>query len=398
MSQTNGHYEELVQRYLDGQCTAREVAELYDWLRSSGAHRTLLAAMQREFEQVMQEPHEVPAAFSDRMEARLLQDISSRGARERRLRTWRYQPLAAASVLVLILAGGIWWWWYSTCVQPLQIAQTITTDSLAQDHDIAPGGNKAVLTLADGSTVTLDSAGNQVIQQGKTRVQQHNGRLQYAAGNGEAIGYNKLTVPRGGQFHVVLPDGSGVWLNAASSLRYPTAFTGKERVVEMEGQGYFEIAPDPGRPFIVKVNTTEVQVLGTRFDIMAYPDEGSLNTTLLEGAVNMKQGSLQRQLKPGQQAVLDYSTGRMSVHPVDVNGVIAWKTGFFEFDNADITVIMRQLARWYDIEISYPHGPGSRLFGGRISRDLPLSGILRMLEANGAKFNLEGRRLAVIAE
>jgi len=395
MSQTNGHYEKLVQRYLDGQCTAEEVAELYDWLRSSGAHRTLLAAMQREFEQVMQEQHEVPAALSDRMEARLLQDIS-RGAREVQLRSRPYRLLAAASVLLLVLAGGAWW--LSSRPQPAQIAQTIAIDSLTKDHDIAPGSSKAVLTLADGSTVTLDSAGNQVIQQGKTLVQQHKGQLQYAAGNGKAIGYNKLTVPRGGQFHVVLPDGSGVWLNAASSLRYPTAFTGKERIVEMEGQGYFEIAPDPRRPFIVKVNTTEVQVLGTRFDIMAYPDENSLNTTLLEGAVNMKQGSLQRQLKPGQQAVLDYSTGRMSVHPVDVNGVIAWKTGFFEFDNADITVIMRQLARWYDIEISYPNGPGSRLFGGRISRDLPLSGILRMLEANGAKFNLEGRRLTVIAE
>jgi ferric-dicitrate binding protein FerR (iron transport regulator) len=394
MSQTKGHYEKLLQQYLDGQCSPEEVAELYAWLRTSEAHRPLLAAMQHEFEQVMQQSYEVPAEMSDRVEERLFTNINRKKMRPV-LSIWNWT--AAAAVLLLMLAGGIWW--FTAGPRPTHLASAGDTSSIIKDNDIAPGTNKAVLTLADGSTVTLDSAGNQVIRQGKTVVQQNNGRLQYAAnGKGEAIGYNTLVTPRGAQFNIVLPDGSHVWLNAASSLRFPTAFAGKERVVELQGQGYFEIAKDARHPFIVKVNTTEVQVLGTRFDIMAYADEKSLHTTLLEGAVRMKQGDLQQQLAPGQQAVLDYASGRMSVHPVDVNEVVAWKTGFFEFDNANITVIMRQLARWYDIEVAYLNNNSSRLFGGRISRNLPLSEILHMLEANGAKFSLEGRRLTVTVE
>lgn len=393
MSQPDGHYEKLLQRYLDGQCSPEEVAELYAWLRTSEAHRPLLAAMQQEFEQLMQQPQQVPAALSDRVEARLMQDISRKKIRA----LFNRYRVAAAAVILLVMAGGSWW--------VASISRTAQQESsnkemaaVNKDNDVAPGTSKAVLTLADGSTVTLDSAGNQVIQQGKTLVQQSNGQLQYAAaGKGEAIGYNMLSVPRGGQFNIVLPDGSHVWLNAASTLRFPTAFTGKQRMVELQGQGYFEIKNDAARPFIVKVNTTEVQVLGTRFDVMAYADEKSLNTTLLAGAVRMKQGAIQQQLVPGQQAVLDYASGRMSVRPVDVNEVVAWTTGFFEFDNATITVIMRQLSRWYDVEISYQNN-SNRLFGGRISRHLPLSEILHMLEANGAKFSLEGRRLKVTVE
>ncbi|WP_298737747.1 FecR family protein [uncultured Chitinophaga sp.] len=394
MSQLNGHHEKLLQRYLDGQCSPEEVAELYAWLRTSEAHRPLLAAMQQEFEQVMQQPQQVPAALSDRVEARLMQDISRKKVRP----LFSRYRVAAAAVILLAMAGGFWW--LASVSRTAQ--QSLPAKEIAavhKDNDVAPGTSKAMLTLADGSTVTLDSAGNQVIQQGKTLVQQSNGQLQYAAkGKGEAIGYNTLTVPRGGQFNIVLPDGSHVWLNAASTLRFPTAFTGKQRVVELQGQGYFEIKKDVARPFIVKVNTTEVQVLGTRFDIMAYDDEKSLNTTLLEGAVRMKQGLIQQQLAPGQQAVLDYNSGRMSVRAVDVDEVVAWKTGFFEFDNAAISVIMRQLSRWYDVEVSYLNNNSNRLFGGRISRNLPLSEILHMLEANGAKFNLEGRRLMVTVE
>jgi ferric-dicitrate binding protein FerR (iron transport regulator) len=394
MSQPQGHHEKLLQRYLDGQCSPEEVAELYAWLRTSEAHRPLLAAMQQEFEQVMQQPRQVPAALSDRVEARLLQDINRKKIRP----LFNRYRVAAAAVILLAMAGGLWWLASgSRTTQRISPAGQMATVTKADD--VAPGTSKAMLTLADGSTVTLDSAGNQVIQQGKTLVQQNSGQLQYAArGKGEPIGFNTLTVPRGGQFNIVLPDGSHVWLNAASSLRFPTAFAGKQRVVELQGQGYFEVAKDVARPFIVKVNTTEVQVLGTRFDVMAYADEKSLNTTLLEGAVRMKQGTFQQQLSPGQQAVLDYASGRMSVRPVDVDEVVAWKTGFFEFDNAAITVIMRQLSRWYDIEVSYKEHNSSRLFGGRISRNLPLSEILHMLEANGAKFSLEGRRLMVTVE
>lgn len=382
-------HEELLQKYLDGQCTREETEVLMKWLQSTGSHRSLLTSMQQEFEHSMHTHVEIPAAISDRIETRLLQDISASGKvvdmRPRKRRNW----VAAASIILLIAAGVYMY----RASRPAGITPALTAQN---PKDVAPGSNKAVLTLANGATVTLDSAGNQVIQQGSTTVLQQNGHLQYDSKTNEGtVGYNTLTVPRGGQFHVVLPDGSKVWLNSASSLKYPTAFTGKQRTVELQGQGYFEVAKNAEQPFMVKVDQMEVQVLGTSFDVMAYSDENSINTTLLEGAVKVKKGQAGQVLKPGQQARFDPLTGSFTVRPTDVQQVIAWKTGFFEFDNASLSDIMRQVARWYDIDIAYTNEQTARTYGGRISRSLPLSEILHMLEPNGAKFILEGRKLKV---
>lgn len=263
-------------------------------------------------------------------------------------------------------------------------------------EDVAPGQDVAILTLADGTHLKLDSAAQKTIRQGQTVVNQQNGQLQYVAASKPAeVVYNTLTVPRGGQFQVVLPDGSKVWLNAASSLKYPTAFTGDKRTVEIQGQGYFEVAANASQPFIVKVNDMEVQVLGTSFDIMAYPDEKTINTTLLDGAVRVSHGSTSLQLRPGQQAVLDNATFNAFIRQVDADQVIAWKTGFFEFDNENLATIMRQVSRWYDIEVDLKDMRTARRFGGRISRRLPLSEILNMLESSGAGFELKGRKLEV---
>ncbi|UPK69076.1 FecR domain-containing protein [Chitinophaga filiformis] len=391
MSSSTDHYEKLLQKYLDGQCSVVETEELYAWLQSSGSHRSLLAAMQREFKKTMEERHEIPSELSDRIETRLLQNISRDKVIKFRQRT-RLRWIAAAAA-VLLLGSGLYY--YTNTVSS---RKTFTTGNatVANTGDIAPGTNKAILILANGDVVTLDSAGNQVINQGQTIVRQKNGQLEYAAqGNSGAVVYNTLTVPRGGQFNIVLPDGSRVWLNAASSMKYPTAFNGDRREVELQGQGYFEVVPNARQPFFVKVNGLEVQVLGTSFDIMAYADEKSINTTLIEGLVNVKNGTTEQRLKPGQQAIVDPATGNMVVRPADVDQVIAWKTGFFEFDNASLGDILRQLSRWYDIDISYNQTGNERLFGGRISRSLPLSDILHMLEANGPTFLLSGRKLTV---
>ena len=385
MSSNTEHYESLLSKYLDGQCNAAEVAELYSWLQSSGSHRALLTKMQEEFQSTFNNTNEIPAEISDRIETRLLQAITTTTTPSITRRIW--YTTAAAAALILLLAGS--WFFLEHNQKPAIIAKA--------DSTILPGTNKAILTLADGSTITLDSAGHQVISQGKTTVHQKNGQLQYASReNNEAVVYNTLTVPRGGQFNIILPDGSHVWLNAASSLRYPTAFTGKERKVALQGQGYFEVTPSAKQPFSVQVNNMEVQVLGTSFDIMAYADEKSVNTTLIQGAVNVKQGNQEKRLQPGQQASLDPLTGNITVHPADVDQAIAWKTGFFEFDNARLADILRQLARWYDIDISYNQTANEKLFGGRISRSLPLSEILHMLEVNGPVFALSGRKLIVV--
>ena len=373
--------EALLQRYLEGKCTPEEVVTLMQWLEKTDSHRSLLHHMQQEFQRSMATQPEISPVLSDRIEARLLQDISPEKIVKMKIyRRW----IAAAAVLAFLIAGSTLF---------LLKNKEIPVTPIVAKQDVAPGTDKAVLTLANGSTVTLDSAGNQVIRQGATVVHQKNGQLQYdTESNTTAVGYNILTVPRGGQFHVVLPDGSKVWLNAASSLKYPTAFTGNERLVELQGQGYFEVVKNAQQPFIVKVDEMTVKVLGTSFDVMAYKDEKAINTTLIEGAVKVND----QLLKPGQQASLDNANGCMYlINDADIQQVIAWKTGFFEFDNAKLADIMRQVSRWYDIDITYNTNTEPKLFGGRISRNLPLSEILHMLEANGAKFNMKGRSLSI---
>lgn len=381
--------EALLQKYLDGQCTPEEIATLYSWLLSSDAHRPLLSVMQQDFERIMKERPVVPEELSNRIESRLLQSISTSKEETVPMRvSFRRNWTIAATVALLVASGITLFYTVRKPAAPLPAA--------VQVADVMPGTNKAVLTLADGTVVTLDSTGKQVIQQGATIVKQQNGKLEYAVSGGNAaVGYNTLKVPRGGQFTVELPDGTIAWLNSASSLRYPTAFTGNNRTVEMEGQGYFEVKQNAKRPFVVKVNAIEVQVLGTAFDIMAYPDEDAVKTTLISGAVKVKSAKTEKLLHPGDQAAISNSTGAVLVQPVDVAAVTAWKTGFFEFDNANINIIMRQLARWYDIEID-TRNADRRLFGGRINRNLPLSEMLKLLETSGAKFNLEGRKLTVL--
>jgi transmembrane sensor len=262
---------------------------------------------------------------------------------------------------------------------------------------VLPGNNKATLTLANGTSVTLDSTGNQVIQQGHVAVHQQNGQLQYTLqGNETVLNYNVLTVPRGAQYKLILPDGTKVWLNAASKLKYPTAFVGKERVVELEGQGYFEIARNEAQPFKVKVNDIAVQVLGTNFDIMAYGDEGSVKTTLLDGAVNIVHREKQQLLKPGQQAVVDNTTNQLSVHQADMDMVMAWRTGFFELDGTDLPTILRQLSRWYDVEIVNKLNTSTEALSGRISRNLELKDVLQALEGNEVQFSIEGNKVIVL--
>ncbi|UYQ94454.1 FecR family protein [Chitinophaga horti] len=313
--------------------------------------------------------------------ARVQQKIQ---AREVPVRRMRYRWVAAAAVVAL-LAGGTWYW------QAQQAPLTSVTPQLA---DITPAKPGAILTLADGSTVVLDSLGNGEIanQQGVKTVLK-NGQLAYE-GMGAANSFNSIATPKGRQFNVILPDGSKVWLNAESSLRYPTAFTGKERRVQVTGEAYFEIGKNEQAPFFVEVpGRAEVAVLGTRFNINAYADEAALNTTLLEGAVKVTGPNQSTLLKPGNTAEL---TGNLRVVLADIDKVMAWKNGVFNFEGATLPEVMRQLSRWYDIEVEYEPGLANIVFGGKMSRDVSLAGLLRGLEATGVHFRLEaGRKLVV---
>lgn len=386
----------LLQRYTSKTCTREELEELFACISEAGSDETLHRFMEDTYHEI-RPGEELPEIDYDGVYDSIMQQAGhsdgdvirqqAEDAKPRRLLVYRY---AAAAAVLFIIAGMFFLWPKNQKITPP--AQVATTT------DIAPASSKAVLTLADGSTVTLDSAGNQVITRGNTSVTQQNGQLVYGGHEtGAGIQYHKLSTPRGGQFQLTLPDGTKVWLNSASSLRYPTAFTGKQRVVELEGQGYFEVAKNADQPFRVMVNTMEVQVLGTHFDVMAYKDEASINTTLVEGSVQVKEGEALRLLKPGQQAVLQHDSHALTVQEADVNKVIAWKNGLFVFNNMTLTAILREVARWYDMEIEYRTTPGTELYGGGISRSISLSNVLKLLEASGhCHFKTEGRRLIVL--
>ncbi|MDB5087420.1 MAG: FecR family protein, partial [Mucilaginibacter sp.] len=221
--------------------------------------------------------------------------------------------------------------------------------------------------------------------------------LAYNADKNDLIGnlYNTVSTPRGGHYQVILPDGSQVWLNAASSIRFPTAFTDKERKVEISGEAYFEVAKNKALPFVVKVNSSEVRVFGTHFNVMAYTDEAAIKTTLLEGSVQFSNGSASCMLKPGEQSELTKSGQVKVISGVDVDNAIAWKNNMFDFENTDIESVMRQLSRWYDVDVVYNKKVNDRFFA-EIPSSSKLSEVLKALELTGkVNFDIQGRKIII---
>lgn len=298
---------------------------------------------------------------------------------------------AAAAAILLLIAGGTWYW------QHAAHAPAITAALPGRQHDVAPGKQGAILTLADGRQLTLDSLGNGVIAtQNGASIALQKGQLNYQAtgNNRNSDSYNTMRTPKGRQFTVILPDGTRVWLNAASSLTYPTAFSGNQRRVKLSGEAFFEVAGNARQPFIVDIaHGSAVEVLGTSFNINAYADETTVKTTLFSGSV--RTGGVV--LHPGQQA--DQQPGAAAaVHSdADLDKVAAWKNGHFDFTDAGLHEVMRQLERWYNIEVVYEPGVPETYFYGKVSRDLPLSGILKVLQATHVHFRIEdGNRLVVM--
>ncbi|MFD0749227.1 FecR family protein [Mucilaginibacter calamicampi] len=259
----------------------------------------------------------------------------------------------------------------------------------AKVADIVPGSNKAVLTLSDGKRIVLDEVGNGRLT---GNIVKSEGRLMYDGVGGS--GNNVISVPRGGEWQVVLPDGSKVWLNSASELVYPASFAGQgERVVELKGEAYFEAAKDAAHPFLVKTGRQVVRVLGTHFNVEAY--DGVVRTVLEEGKVQVTAAGTEKILVPGQEAVL--SAERLSVDAADVEEALAWKNGYFRFNDEDIKSIMRRLSRWYDIEVIYETNTPAGGLNGRISRYKSITQVLRALEATqSVHFKVEGRRVTVL--
>ncbi|HEX6428654.1 MAG TPA: FecR family protein [Niastella sp.] len=396
-------------------CTREELQELFAYI-SQPENRAVL-------EQLMDTEYDVlqPLAAANETDWEYIFQQVTQGGENNvypldNKKRFRWVRIAAAAVVVLALGlGG--YWFISRFAKDKVVKKEQPVQKPAPD--VQPGGNKAILTLADGSTITLDSAQNGLLtQQGDANViKNRNGEVVYKSmGNKpSAASWNVLSTPKGGQYQLVLPDGSKVWLNAASSIRYPVAFTGNERRVEITGEVYFEVAPltlPTGRdgggskkvPFIVKINTPpaggsggQVEVLGTHFNVNAYNDEPAIATTLLEGKVKVSSmvNGQWSMLKPGQQAAIHHS--QLTIHDnIDMDLAVAWKNGLTAFKSADIKSIMRQVSRWYNVEVVYEGTIPQRTFTGGVSRDAPLSELLHLLDVSKVHFRIEGNKVILM--
>lgn len=369
---------ELEAKWLNGTITEEEKREYAGW-----------------YNEGQDLPVSIPEGFASSEEAhrqRMLRNINRRRTRKTPVTVRIYRTAAVAATLILLLAG--FYLYYKRDAR--QTRELVQTPAARQSHDIAPGKTRATLTLSNGRTIPLDPASNGVLgHDSGVNISNSDSVLTYQ-GNSESrsLAYNTLSTAKGEQYSVTLSDGTRVWLNAASSLRFPIQFTGKERKVEVAGEAYFEVTRNASKPFYVTSGNTNVQVLGTSFNINAYDNEPMVRTTLLEGSVSIND---RVRLSPNQQSRVEKNGSIKVLRDIDVDDAVAWKNGAFSFNNADITTVMRQLERWYDIEVVYEGDKPADLFYGGISRQSSLMDVLKILQASKVRFRLEGKKLIVFS-
>ncbi|MCX2485617.1 FecR family protein [Pedobacter sp. MR2016-24] len=311
-------------------------------------------------------------------------------------KTFRLTPSRTRYMVaaVIFLAVSITAYYFTTS------SDHVDTPGQEYSH-ILPGTNKATLTLSNGQKISLDDVANgEIAQQAGIRITKSgNGQLVYTAVKGDnaiPVAQNTISTPKGGQYQLILPDGTKVYLNAASTLSYPTAFQDKERLVELNGEAYFEVAKNKLLPFRVKSGQQTVEVLGTHFNVNAYADEGAIRTTLLEGAVKISAGMITQVIKPGQQAILNKNTAdKIVITEVNTDKVIAWKNGVFSFENEDLKSVMRQISRWYNVEVIYTGVSSDEKYYGEISKNSKLGEVFEILELNNVHFDVEGKTIKV---
>ncbi|MEY4885581.1 MAG: hypothetical protein RL151_890 [Bacteroidota bacterium] len=386
------HIQRIVDRHLSGTATPEELAVLDEWYRS----------FDDRFVEVPSAMDDRPELLEERMRVRLEQALAGLDAVPIKSTRFHFVRIAAALLLLVGLGAGIQFIWFNPTVKP--VTAPVSTSA---DRPLTPGSDRAWLRLADGSLVYLDSTAPGLLarQAGMRLEKRDDGSIVYQSVSGASVPadtllYNEIRTPRGGQYQVVLSDGTHVWLNAETTLRFPVAFKGTERKVNLSGEAYFEVAKELRRPFRVLTTGSAVEVLGTQFNVNAYGDEASVRTTLLEGRVGVSSavagsdGGL-RVLTPGQQASVKHDGSVEVDDRADTEEAIAWKNGRFHFNSADIRSIMRQIARWYDAEVIFEGNPALH-FTGQITRRDDVSRVLQMMEMTGeVRFRIEGRRIYV---
>lgn len=427
MQKTNTRLSYLFQRYLDRNATQPELQELTDWLAGSKDSDSLEHVLEPLLANSLA-GSEHSTLHKDHVRKKVYEQIARTHAQplnpEHRLLFLRTSWFRYAAAVILVFGVAAYIWTTSNKTE-----QTVADRSKPLQTDIAPGGERAILTLADGRTIVLDSAANGHLadQPGADIVKLANGQIAYTlqgATSKEAM-WNTMSTPRGGQYKLTLPDGTNVWLNAASSITFPAAFVSTERKVKVAGEAYFEVAKNKEKPFIVDVDgKSTVQVIGTSFNINSYYDEGTIKTTLLEGSVKVISGAATTNsssagrntkpsgtdynhavsvvLKPGHQAQISIRAAGASDQPLkvidnaDIDQVLAWKNGIFNFDGAGLKEVMLQLERWYDIQVRYEGKVPAVQFKGKMNRGVKLSTVLNWFSELGIKTRLEGRTLIVL--
>lgn len=387
--------QEILNHYVNGTATPEEKRFLeayYDHFeqRPDPVHPEVEQALSQYREEVLINLHHQinPAQESVPYPARVIRS------------TW-FRYVAAACILLFVTTVGAYLW-TANRQQPV----VLDKEQKAKQNDLYPGGQKAMLTLADGNTIVLDYENNGTLtRQGNASVVKlAHGQLSYKSETNLAAPtvFNTLSTPKGGQYQLTLPEGTRVWLNASSSITFPTVFAGHERPVSITGEVYFEVAKDPARPFKVSVGDMKVEVLGTHFNINAYPDESTMKTTLLEGSVRVSRSLETAILKPGQQSQLAIKAATVQqqqsiqvINNTDLEQVIAWKNGYFQFHETDLRTVMRQLARWYDVEVVYEGNVPNDNFDGELPMDANALQVLRALEKTQVHFRIEGKKIIV---
>lgn len=396
--QNREQLKSLYQKFLSGKCTDEELNLLFLHFKIHSSDE-LIELIRQEFDSA-DDPAEATfeefiklSKVHERIKSGIhseIQEMSYAAPYKRVL-----YSLSAAAAILIFISLGIMFYPRKDKQEQVQVVKA------RFDQDVAPGGNKAFLTLANGTKLSLTDAtdGELAKEAGISIVKTEDGQLVYNVSNTGNEGntaplFNTIETPRGGQYQINLPDGSRIWLNASSSLRYPVVFRGNERKVELSGEAYFEIAENKASPFRVVSNNQVVEVLGTHFNINSYPEEGPVKTTLLEGSVKIRSGNNSAMLRPGQQSQVGNS---INVTQADIYETVAWKNGKTQFSNADIKTIMRMLSRWYDVEVEYQGEMIGTGFGGSVSRSKNISEILKLLELTGdVHFKIEGRRVTVM--
>lgn len=370
----NEYYERLADRLLKGTITPEEKRELEHWYMHSPSRDI-----------------KVPADYAESEEAHeqvLLKKIREHISKEEQRVSLRRRVVLWTSAAAAILLMGLIGTW---ALKRMTAVVSEGTDKITQVKDIAPGRDGAVLKLSNGMLVVLDSLKDgMVVQQGDVKIIKENGQLKYA-GTSDKIVYNDIVTDRGRQWKMVLPDGTKVWLNAASSLHYPISFKGqKERVVKLSGEAYFEVAHNAAQPFKVLAGNRVIQDIGTAFNVNAYSDEPNVVTTLVEGIVKVDDV----QLTPGQQATATQS-GKINIKEVNTKDFIAWVSGQLSLDNVTVKQLMLQLSRWYDVDVVYKGAVPNIRLGGLIDRNVYLSDIISVLNAYGVHLKLINKTLVI---